>query len=67
MRFGVKYVAVFDAMQTYDSGFLSARLIDVESGMVMKSADTSRTAKSIDDWVAMINNVAFRLVDARSK
>lgn len=67
VRFGVKYVAVFEATQTYDSGFISARLIDVESGMVMKSADTNRTIKSTEDWSAMVNNVAFRLVSRASK
>ena len=67
VRFGVKYVAVFEVTSIDDTGLISARLIDVESGMIVKSADTNRTAKSIDDWVAMINNVAFRLVDARSK
>lgn len=67
VRFGVKYVAIFEVTSIDDAGFISARLIDVESGMIVKSADTNRTAKSIDDWVAMINNVAFRLVDARSK
>ena len=67
VRFGAKYVAVFEAIQTYDSGFLSARFIDVESGMVMKSADTNRTIKSTEDWSAMVNNVAFRLVSRTSK
>lgn len=67
VRFGVKYVAVFEATQTYDSGFISARLIDVESGMVMKSADTNRTIKSTEDWSAMVNNVAFRLISRTSK
>lgn len=67
VRFGVKYVAVFEATQVYDSGFISARLIDVESGMVMKSADASRTVNSIEDWIAMTNNVAYRLTSAKSK
>lgn len=67
VRFGVRYVAVFEATQTYDTGFVSARMIDVESGMVIKSVDTSRNIKSPEDWAAITNNVAFRLVSKNSK
>lgn len=67
VRFGVKYVAVFEATQTYDMGFISARLINVENGMIIKSTDANRTINSTEDWVAITNNVAYRLIDARSK
>lgn len=42
-------------------------MIDVESGMVIKSVDTSRKIKSTEDWAASTNNVAFRLVSKNSK
>lgn len=67
MRFGARYVAVFEATKTYDTGFVSARMIDVESGMIIKSADISRQINSTEDWVAITNNVAFRLVSKNSK
>lgn len=67
VRFGVRYIAVFEATQLDDTGLISARMIDVESGMIIKSADTSRKIKSIDDWAAMTNNVAYRLVSKNSK
>ena len=67
VRFGVRYVAVFEATKTYDTGFVSARMIDVETGMVVKSVDTSRKIKSVDDWTAITNNVAFRLISKKSK
>lgn len=67
VRFGARYVAVFEVTKTYDTGFVSARMIDVESGMVIKSADTSRKIESLEDWVAITNNVAFRLVSRNSK
>lgn len=67
VRFGVRYVAVFDVTQTHDMGFVSARMIDVETGMVIKSADSNRTINSSEDWVAIVNNVAFRLVSKNSK
>ena len=58
---------MFEITKAYDTGFVSARMIDVESGMVIKSADTSRKLKSVDDWGALANNVAFRLVSKNSK
>lgn len=67
VRFGVRYVAVFEITQMDHTGFISARMIDVESGMVIKSADTSRTIKSPEDWGALTNNVAYRLVSKYSK
>lgn len=67
MRFGVRYVAVFEASQSYDTGFISARIIDVENSTIIKSVDTSRKIKSAEDWEAITNNVAFRLISTKSK
>lgn len=66
-RFGARYVAVFEATEADETGFVSARMIDVESGLVIKSVDTSRKIRSTEDWIALTNNVAFRLVSAKSK
>lgn len=66
-RFGVRYVAVFDVTESDDTGFISARMIDVEGGLIIKSADASKKIKSTDDWIALVNNVAFRLVSAKTK
>lgn len=66
-RFGVRYVAVFEASKAYDLCFVSARLIDVESGSAIKSAGISHEVQSSEDWIAMTNNVAFRLVSAKAK
>lgn len=66
-RFGARYVAAFDVTaDADDSGFISARMIDVESGLVVKSADTGRKIKSSEDWIALVNNVAYRLVTPKS-
>lgn len=65
-RFGARYVAVFEASEADELGFVSARMIDVESGLVIKSADISRKVQSSESWIAMTNNVAFRLVSAKS-
>ena len=66
VRFGVRYVAVFDVNQIEDEGFITARLVDVESGHVAKSVDSNRKVKSINDWINLTNNVAYRLVSIRS-
>lgn len=66
-RFGARYVAVFEVTETDGTGFVSARMIDVEGGLIIKSADTSRKVRSAEDWAAIANNVAFRLVSKNSK
>lgn len=66
-RFGAKYVAVFEVTEVNDVGFISARMIDVEGALIIKSADTNRKIKSTEDWVKITNNVAFRLVSEKSK
>ena len=66
-RLGARYVAAFEASEVDRTGFISARMIDVESGLVIKSADMNRKINSPEDWVAITNNVAFRLVSKNSK
>ncbi len=67
IRFGARYVAVFEASEAGGTGFISARMVDVESGLIIKSTDTSREITSANDWIAITNNVAFRLVSVKSK
>lgn len=66
-RFGARYVAAIEATHAGDIGFISARMIDVESGLVVKSADTNREIRSVEDWIALTNNVAYRLVSTKSR
>lgn len=65
-RFGARYVAVFEATEVDNTGFISARMIDVESALVAKSVDSSRKIQSLEEWISLTNNVAFRLVSAKS-
>lgn len=67
VRFGVRYVAVFEVNLIEETCFMAARLIDVESGLVIKSVDTSRQIKNIEDWINITNNVCYRLVSEKSK
>lgn len=66
MRFGVQYVAALEAICTNEFGFMTARLIDVESGRIVKSVDSSRKINSTEDWILLTNNVVYRLVSQKS-
>ena len=67
-RFGATLVAVVDVNNTTEgSCFISARLIDVESGMVLKAVDGSRQISTTNELIALINNVAYRLMTKDSK
>ncbi len=66
-RFAARYVAVFEASEADGTGFISARLIDVESGLIVKSVDANRKVKSSEEWIALTNNAAFRLISKNSK
>ena len=67
-RFGAKLVAVVEANTTTEENcFISARLIDVESGMVLKSVDGNRKITTTNELIALTNNVAYRLMSKDSK
>lgn len=67
-RFAAQYVAVFEVSTTHDNAcFISARLIDVEKGLVIKSVDGNRMVESADDIVSLTNNVSYRLISKNSK
>ena len=61
-KHGANYVAVFDASKSEDGYCLMlARLINVETGEVVKSSSSDRIIESTKDLVALTNNVAYRL------
>ena len=67
-RFGAQLVAILEVNKIDDGTcFLSARIINVESGMVLKSVDASRKITGTDDLIALTNNVTYRLVSKESK
>ena len=61
-KYGARYVAVFDTNMTPD-GFclMTGRLINVKTGVVVKSVDSNRTIESTSDLVGLTNNVSYRL------
>lgn len=48
-QFGVHYVLVADITNVFESVFVSARMIDVETGMISKSTETDMTINSTQD------------------
>ena len=61
-RYGARYVVVIDANQTDDDYCLmTARLVNVETGVIVKSVDANRTIESTEDLVGLTNNVSYRL------
>ena len=48
-QFGVHYVLVADITNVFESVFVSARMINVETGMISKSTETDMTINSTQD------------------
>ena len=57
-KFGVRYVAVADMSELFDEIFISARLINVESGLVENAFDTSGPVENMEQLTTLATNVA---------
>lgn len=57
-KFGVRYVAVADMSELFDEIFISARLINVESGLVENAFDTSGPVENMAQLTTLATNVA---------
>jgi len=60
--FGVKVVVVADVMDVLGSCFVSARMINVETGLVTATADSEKELNTASDLVSLAENVASKLV-----
>ena len=61
-KFGVRYVVVADASELFDEYFITARLINVETGLVERAFDISSPINSMNQLVALSQNVANGLL-----
>lgn len=61
-QFGVRYVAVVDANELLDEIFVSSRLIDVQSGVIVYSFDTSSSVQNMNQLVSLSQKVAEGLI-----
>lgn len=67
-RMGVDYVIVVNAVISSDEQcHMSARLIDLVTGEVIKSVSIKREYTGSDVLANMANNVAYRLLNKKSK
>lgn len=61
-QFGVRYVAVVDANELLDEIFVSSRLIDVQSGVIVYSFDTSSPVQNMNHLTSLSQAVAKGLI-----
>ena len=61
-RFGVLYVVVADVNEIFSEMFISARLINVETGLVEKSADEAGNPTNMSSLIDLSNKIANKLL-----
>jgi len=66
-RYGVDYVVTVNVNTEEDNLYMSARLIDIETGKVVKTVNQDRASSSLKTLKNLSNNVAYRLIDKKSK
>lgn len=67
-RMGVDYVIAVNAVVTGDDQCqMSARLINIETGEVLKSCNVNREYENSTTLTALANNVAYRLISKTSR
>lgn len=64
IQLGAQYVAVVDVTEVLRSMYVSARLIDVESGAIVATSDDYIEEKTIQNLVKMAEKVAARLIES---
>lgn len=67
-RLGVDYVVVVNVLMSSDEYcHMSARLINLKSGEILKTVNAKRAYTGSSVLLNMSNNIAFRLIDKKSK
>ncbi|MBO5156759.1 MAG: hypothetical protein J6C05_06460 [Prevotella sp.] len=61
-KFGVRYVAVVDISEVFEELFIAARLIDVQTGQIDKSYETSSRVASMSELTELAQNVAGGMI-----
>ncbi len=60
-QFGVRYVLVADISEVFDSMFVAARLIDVQTGQIKKSAEGNLISESLDGLTELSDTIVSAL------
>lgn len=61
-KFGVRYVAVVDISEVFEELFIAARLIDVQTGQIDKSYETSSRVANMSELTELAQNVAGGMI-----
>ncbi len=61
-RFGVRYVVVADVTEIFGSMFISARMINVSTGLITASSESSRTIDTLEGLMSLSEEVAEALL-----
>lgn len=61
-QFGVRYVLVADISEVYESMFISARMIDVQTGQITGASEASSVVNSMDGLVDLSDMVISELI-----
>ena len=63
-QYGVSLVCVANIFQAFNEQYISARIIDVESAQVIRTASSSGSVKSLPDLINAASNLASDLVQS---
>ena len=63
-QFGVRYVLVADISEIYESMFISARMIDVQTAQITNSTETSGVVSDMESLSKLAENIALEIVGA---
>lgn len=64
-QFGVRYVLVADVSEVFESMFISARMIDVQTAQITNSTETSGGVNSMEDLTKLADNIVLYLFYAK--
>lgn len=61
-QFGVRYVVVVDVSEVFESLFISARMIDVQTAQIEAASETNDTINSMEKLLNLSENLAYELL-----
>lgn len=62
-QFGVRYVIVLDISDLFGSIFISARMIDVRTGLIKKSVEYGKEIESMNELLSLSQFIAYGIID----
>lgn len=67
MKAGADFVIIIDVRTSYDTMYMAAKLIELQSGKVIKTVDGTREGNDMKTIKALASNCTYRLISAKSK